>query len=151
MTEPHRTEVKARNIGEYVVGSEKNRRVVIVTAVVHIELHETLIRYFREGLGRNHREVEHVLHIAVIDRHLHLIVKEVRSGDDKGIHPVIEVRDKEISGRVGESLSELGRPLIENDLGILYRNSPFAAHYSSLDSTGKFLGEKDCTREYRSN
>ena len=80
-----------------------------------------------------------------------MIVKEVRGSDNKGIHPVIEVRDKEISGRVGESLSELGRPLIENDLGILYRNSPFAAHYSSLDSTGKFLGEKDCTREYRSN
>ena len=140
--ETDRAEVVAGDLVEDIVGVEQDRRVVVVPRVIHIESGEGIVIDLNRPLDRSQREVEHVLDITVVDRHLDVRLKIVGTCYHQGVHAVLQVRDHERTVCFGHRAGQLGRTLEQDEPGILYRLAVTAAHHDALDAAGRFLSKE---------
>ena len=149
LLEANRRKTEAGDIGEDVIGVEKDGAVVVETAVVHIELVERRIFKFFHFLSAREREVEHIFYVAVVHGHAHLLLQVVGRLDHERIHTVAQIRDKEGSVRCRGDFRHWACAPVEDEFRILNRLAVVAADDRTLHSSGGFFlrGEKHRYKE----
>ena len=138
--EPDRTEIVACNVVEDVILAKQDGRIVVVAAVFQVKLDEVVDVHLADDRSSGHREVEHVLDVAVVDRDVDARLQEILRPDDQVVDAVVQALEEEPAGIVGRQSGDEFRTLVQLERRARDRRPVGTAHDRSSDSACKLLG-----------
>ena len=140
--ETHGGEVVTGNAVEHVVAAEQDGGIVVVTAILQVQRGKVVFVGLVHPLYAGEGEVEHVLHIAVLHGHLHLVLQEIGGVNHQGVIAVRQAGDKEgsVLGRCHRG--DVRRARLQDQAGVLHRDTAVAVHHRTLHTARRGLGEE---------